>query len=276
MTCASPYPRVAAEMLACGVRWGWQCWERAGCAPAAGRASWPICLQALATAPEQFSYLEAHFYNSTAPGFFFFKYRESVCCRTHGSFLLRVVLCRGKICRAGPLSFSSSSSTPALSLPALGSAICAAGKEPQTLGFLVASHLHHNLLQTVSSWPSIATCMQQALKPLPFFSCLEAVSGTVSTFPTYIYPQITSGCSGANYPLHGTASTTSGNRGSPAVPFLFAGAVWGENRAGPQPTGIDPFSRLSFPFLANEGVSPPSSAGQFPSDVLLRCLTKYY
>lgn len=208
--------------------------------------------------------------------FFFFKYRESVCCRTHGSFLLRVVLCRGKICRAGPLSFSSSSSTPALGLPALGSAICAAGKEPQTLGFLVASHLHHNLLQTVSSWPSIATCMQQALKPLPFFSCLEAVSGTVSTFPTYIYPQITSGCSGANYPLHGTASTTSGNRGSPAVPFLFAGAVWGENRAGPQPTGIDPFSRLSFPFLANEGVSPPSSAGQFPSDVLLRCLTKYY
>lgn len=112
MTCGSPYPRVAAEMLACGVRWGWQCWERAGCAPAAGSASWPICLQALATAPEQFSYLEAHFYNSTAPGFFFFKYRESVCCRTHGSFLLRAVLCRGKICRAGPLSFSSSSSTP--------------------------------------------------------------------------------------------------------------------------------------------------------------------
>lgn len=217
-----------------------------------------------------------HIFTTVQLQVFFFKYRESVCCRTHGSFLLRVVLCRGKICRAGPLSFSSSSSTPALSLPALGSAICAAGKEPQTLGFLVASHLHHNLLQTVSSWPSIATCMQQALKPLPFFSCLEAVSGTVSTFPTYIYPQITSGCSGANYPLHGTASTTSGNRGSPAVPFLFAGAVWGENRAGPQPTGIDPFSRLSFPFLANEGVSPPSSAGQFPSDVLLRCLTKYY
>lgn len=197
MTCGSPCPQVAAEMLACGVPWRWRCWEPAGCAPAAGSVSWLICLQAQGQQPQNSFHTWTHIF-TTVQFQVLFKYRGSVCWGAHGSLLLRVVLYRGKICRAGPLSFSSSSSTPGLGLPALESSICAAGKEPQTLGFLVASHLRRNILQNIPSWPSIATCMQQALKPLPFFHHLEAVSGTVSTFPTYIYPPITSGCSDAN------------------------------------------------------------------------------
>lgn len=201
-----------------------------------------------------------------------FKYRESECWRAHGSFLLRVVLCRGKICRAGPISFSSSSSTPGLGLPSLASAICSAGKEPQTLGFLVASHLHRNLLQNIPSWPSIATCMQQALKPLPFFCPWKQVLG-LSLYSPCIFTHKSH--LAAVMLITPFASTTLGSHGPPAVPFPIAGAMWGA-QGWPQPTGINPFSNLSFPFLANEGVSPPSSAGQFPSDVLLRCLTKYY
>lgn len=263
MTCGSPYPRVAAEMLACGVRWGWQCWERAGCAPAAGRASWPICLQALATAPEQFSYLEAHFYNSTAPGFFFFKYRESVCCRTHGSFLLRVVLCRGKICRAGPLSFSSSSSTPALGLPALGSAICAAGKEPQTLGFLVASHLHHNLLQTVSSWPSIATCMQQALKPLPSlawkqFLGLSLHSPRIFTHKSHLAAVV------LITPFMGLLPPLQATVGPQQCPSSLRGPYVERTGLAPNPQASTPFPGSHFPFLQMKGFPLPPQQDNFP------------
>lgn len=195
--------------------------------------------------------------------FFFFKYRESVCCRTHGSFLLRVVLCRGKICRAGPLSFSSSSSTPALGLPALGSAICAAGKEPQTLGFLVASHLHHNLLQTVSSWPSIATCMQQALKPLPSlawkqFLGLSLHSPRIFTHKSHLAAVV------LITPFMGLLPPLQATVGPQQCPSSSRGPYVERTGLAPNPQASTPFPGSHFPFLQMKGFPLPPQQDNFP------------